>query len=141
MTVRRTPADAGAREIRRLLSTPDPAFERAARHLAAALPHGLAPSPARTPHLLVKHALLDSVQQVRRAYRSLHTRIARIETRHRATKIRALHALEELDSSFDLLLRSLREKGLVTGARLARQAHEHQAHAATELRKAFEELA
>ena len=134
-------ADAGAREISRLLTTPDPSFERATHRLATALPHGIEPHGTRPPRLAVDHGVVDAIGQIRRAYRRLHGRIGEIETKRRAAKARVLRALEELDSSFAILLRSLDARGHVTGARVAHQAHAHQEHAAAELGRALKELA
>jgi hypothetical protein len=133
-------ADAGVREIVRLLTTRDASLEAAARRLAAALPHGVLPAASRTPHLVVDRRVVDAVQQIRRSYRRLHAQMAGIETARGTAKERVLRALDELDSAFGLLLQSLGAHGLVKGARLARQAQTHQTHAAGQLRRAYEEL-
>lgn len=137
----RAGADAGALEIRHLLAAPNPALARAARRLSSTLPHGVAPSAAGTPHLVVERGMVEAVQQIRRSYRRLHAQIVGIETNRRSAKARVLRALQELDSSFTTLLQSLDARGLSRGSRLAHEAHAHQTHAAGELQHAFEELA
>ena len=132
--------DAGAREIRRLLTTPDPALKSALRALLTALRHGLKPSRGATPRLTVSPATAQPVERIRAIYRDLRTRIAAIDTSQHNEKRRVLKALDLVDSSLALFVRSLAASSDRSMAELARQAYWRREAAHAELSRALKEL-
>jgi hypothetical protein len=132
--------DAGAREIRRLLTTPDPALRSALRALVTALRRGLGPSRGAKPGLEIPPAAVDAVEKTRSVYRGLRMRIAAIETQRADAKRRVLSALDALDSSLALFTRSLTASSDRSIAELARQAYWRREHAHAELSAAVREL-
>jgi hypothetical protein len=134
------PVDAGAIEIRRLLTTPNPKLARAGRYLAAALNRGISLRATPRLRLVVEPSLAKGITQVQTIYRDLRKRIAAIETERRAGKTLALEGLDQLDASFALLLRSTRANSLAAYERFQREATTHQARAAAELRQSLTEL-
>jgi hypothetical protein len=129
--------DAGAREIRRLLTTPDPALKSALRAPVTALRHGLKPSRGA---LTVSPATVRPVKRIRVIYRDLRTQIAAIETKQQDAKRRVLNALDLVDSSLALFARSLTASSDRSIAELARQAYWRREHAHAELSRAVREL-
>jgi len=132
--------DAGAREIRRLLTTPDPSLASALRALVAALRHGLGASRGAKPGLDIPPAAVDAVEKTRSVYRGLRMRIAAIETHRADAKRHALSALDSLDSSLALFARSLTASSDRSLAELARQAYWRRERAHAELSRAVGEL-
>jgi len=132
--------DAGAREIRRLLTTPDPSLASALRVLVTALRHGLGASRGAKPGLEIPAAAVDAVEETRSVYRGLRVRIAAIETQRADAKRRVLSALDSLDSSLALFARSLTASSDRSIAELARQAFWRRERAHAELSRAVGEL-
>ena len=132
--------DAGAREIRRLLTTPDPALRSALRALVTELRHGLKPSHGATSGVTISPATAQPVRRIRVIYRDLRTQIAAIETKHQDAKRRVLNALDLVDSSLALFARSLTASSDRTIAELARQAYWRRERAHAELSRAVREL-
>jgi hypothetical protein len=132
--------DAGAREIRLLLTTPDPALRSALLAVVEALRRGLKPGRGATPGLEIPPAAVDAVEKTRSVYRGLRMRIAAIETKQHSAKRRVLSALDLLDSSLALFARSLTASSDRSIAELARQAYWRREHAHAELSRAVREL-
>jgi hypothetical protein len=132
--------DAGAREIRRLLTTPDPSLASALRALVTALRHGLKPSHRATPGVTISPATAQPVRHIRAIYRDLRTQVAAIDTKQQDAKRRVLNALDLVDSSLALFARSLTASSDRSIAELARQAYWRREHAHAELSRAVREL-
>jgi hypothetical protein len=132
--------DAGAREIRRLLTTPDPALKSALRALVTALRHGLKPSHGAKPGVTISPATAQPVRHIRAIYRDLRTQVAAIETKQQDAKRRVLNALDLVDSSLALFARSLTASSDRSIAELARQAYWRREQARAELSRAVQEL-
>ena len=135
------PADAGAQEIRRLLTAPNPALERAGKKLAKALPHGLWMEAHPKLRLAVDPALVDAMKQVRSAYRSLWGRIDAIDTDRHVAKRHALEAIDLLSASFTLLVRSTEATSYAAGRWAVREAKARETRGIAELGRAVKELA
>ena len=133
--------DAGAAEIRRLLTARNPALERAIRNLATELPHGVSLRAQPTLRIVVEPGLVEAIEQLRRVYRSLRRRIDAIDTERRVAKRRVLDAIDLLNTSFTLLLRSTEATSYASGLRSIGDAKTRQARSASELKRALEELA
>lgn len=136
-------SDPGAAEIVRLMATPNLSLETAARRLAAELPDGveLRLTPARELQLVVDPALVEAIQQLRAYYRALRGRIAAVPTAEAALKRRVLDALDHVDGSLTLLVRSVDAGSYAAYNRLVAEAHARQAHIGKELRIALKGLA
>ena len=136
-----TPPDDGAVEIRRLLTAPNPAFERAAHKLANALPRGLWVEAEPKVRLAVDPAVLDGIKQLRRAYRALWGRIDAIDTDRHVAKRHVLEGIDLLSASFVLLLNSAQASSYSSGLRAVKEAKSRQARGSAMLKQALEELA
>jgi len=132
--------DAGAREIRRLLTAPDPSLRSALRRQITALQHGPKLSDGVTPRLNVPVAAVNATNDLRGVVRDLYGRIAAIDTKRRDTKRRVLDALDLLDFSLTLLVDSLRASSDTRMAELAREAYWENEQAHAELSRAVQEL-
>ena len=133
--------DDGALEIRRLLTAPNPAFERAAHKLANALPRGLWMETEPKLRLAVDPAVVDGVKQLRSAYRALWGRIDAIDTDRHVAKRHVLEAIDLLSASFVLLLNSTRATSYASGLWAVKEAKARQARGSAKLKQALEELA
>jgi hypothetical protein len=137
---RATPPDDGALEIRRLLTAPNPAFERAAHKLANALPRGLWMETQPKLRLAVDPAVLEGVKQLRRAYRTLWGRIDAIDTDRHVAKRHVLEAIDLLSASFVLMLNSAQATSHASGVRAVKEARSRQSRGSAMLKQALEEL-
>jgi hypothetical protein len=136
-----TPPDEGALEIRRLLTAPNPTFERAAHKLANALPRGLWMETQPKLRLAVDPAVLDAVKQLRSAYRALWGRIDAIDTDRHVAKRHVLEAIDLLSASFVLILNSAQSTSYSSGLWAVKEAKSRQARGGAMLKQALEELA
>lgn len=135
-----SPVDAGAREIHRLLTAPNPALTHAMKAHSTSLSHSLAVTKTGKPRLQVPASSIEAVNKLRSAYRDLRARIAATETQQQVSKRRVLAALDQLDSSLEVFTRSLTAQNAATGAELARQAYWKRERAAVQLERAAKEL-
>jgi hypothetical protein len=138
--LRRGTPDDGAREIHRLLTAPSPALERSVRQLAAVLPKGIELSVAPARQLVVDPALIRAVADLRGVYRKLRARIATVDTSSGSAKAHALDAIDLLDSSLTLLLRSADAHSYAAYSGLVHDARSRQGRAAERMRQAVREL-
>ena len=136
-----TPPDDGALEIRRLLTAPNPAFERGAHKLANALPRGLWTESRPKLRLAVDPAVLDGLKQLRSAYRALWSRIDAIDTDRQVAKRHVLEAIDLLSASFVLLLNSAQATSYSSGRWALKEAKARQARGSAMLKQALKELA
>jgi hypothetical protein len=132
--------DAGAREIRHLLITPNRALGSALRAELTALRHGLGPRHGTAPILTLPSAAVGPIDRIRSIYHDLLTRIAAIDTKQHDAKRSVLNALILLDSSLALFAQALAAPNHRKTAELARRAYWQRAHAHTELKRAVEDL-
>ena len=133
--------DAGASEIRRLLTAPDPALEAAARQLAITLPHGFQLQASPTARqIIIDPTLIAAIARIRSIYRGLRARITAIQTNNGNAKSDVLAAIDLVDTSYTLLLRSTDARSYAAYSRLVHDARSRQAHAARELQSAIRKL-
>jgi hypothetical protein len=133
--------DPGAAEIYRLLTAPNPALERAARQFAKALPSGISLHAEPRLRLVVDPSLVRAIEHLRGAYRGLRRRISLIETDRRGAKRHVLEAIDLLNASLTLLVRSTGAASYAAGRDIVHDAQARYARGAVELRHALEELA
>lgn len=138
--LRRGTPDAGALEIRRLLTTPSPALERSARQLAAALPKGLRLSVTPARQLVVDPALIRAIEDLRGIYRRLRASVAAVDTSSGSAKAHALDAIDLVDSSLTLLLKSTNARSYAAYDSLVHDARSRQSRATDRMRQAVREL-
>ena len=131
--------DAGAREIRRLLTAPNPAFKNALRRLTTALPRAIDVATG-SRDLRVPSTAFDAIYDLRLIVRALSRRIAAIDTKRAESKRRVLDGLDQLDFSLVLFEESMLASGETRVAALARDAYWQRAHAYTELKSVLEVL-
>jgi hypothetical protein len=132
--------DAGAREIRRLLTTPNPALGSALRAELRALQHGVKPSTKTGHHIGISSAAIPPVTRVRTIYRDLRRRIAAVDTSEVDVKQGILAALDRVDRSLSLYPSSLKATTNARIAELAREAYWERDRAHTALKNAVDQL-
>ncbi|HZT45501.1 MAG TPA: hypothetical protein VFA24_04910 [Gaiellaceae bacterium] len=115
-------ADAGADEIRRLLTDPNPAVEDATNALAAAIRNGrtVRGSGRASVRFAIPAAGARAVASLRSALLDVRRQVAAVTTDRRDAQQQVLAALALLDASLALFARSL---GTTGNARMATLAH------------------